>query len=389
MKDNKNDTYGIKEVLGNSKKNIRSYTMIIALLVIWIILGILTKGTFFMPRNLSMLARQTSITGILALGMLLVVITGNIDMSAGSAMGLMGGIAACCQVWYGLGMVPTLLVVIIAGLLIGTWNGLWVSYFRVPAFIVTLGGYLAFRGMLLGLTKSVTIAPMSNEFKAIGQGYLPMWVGWIAAAILCVYFVFSFLRERRSKIKYGFPVPNMGIVIAKCIGVDALILLFMYVMSLYQGVPVPVAIMLVLAAIFTFITKCTRFGRSIYAIGCNKETAELAGINTKRVLFLVYMIMGAMSGIAGMILTARLNAGTAGAGNMAEMDAIASCVIGGASLAGGVGSIPTSLIGALVMVSLDNGMSLLNTESFWQYIVKGVILIGAVWIDITTKKRSA
>ena len=162
----------------------------------------------------------------------------------------------------------------------------------------------------------------------------------------------------------------------------------MYVMSLYQGVPVPVAVMLVLAGIFTFLTKCTPFGRSVYAIGCSRETAELAGIHTKRILFLVYMIMGAMSGIAGMILTARLNAGTAGAGNMAEMDAIASCVIGGASLAGGVGSIPASLIGALVMVSLDNGMSLLNTESFWQYIVKGVILIGAVWIDITTKKRT-
>ncbi len=372
-----------------NKKKLRSYTMIIALLGIWAILGLLTKGTFFLPRNLSMLVRQTSITGILALGMLLVVITGNIDMSAGSAMGLLGGIAACCQVWYGLGVLPTVLIVIIAGLIIGTWNGIWVAYFKVPAFIVTLGGYLGFRGILLGLTKSVTIAPMSDSFKALGQGYLPMHVGWTAAVILCLYFTYSFLAERRSRKRYGFTVPGMTITAVKCAGVDALIILFMYIMSLYQGVPVPVAIMLVLAGIFTFLTKFTRFGRTIYAIGCNKETAELAGINTKRVLFFVYMIMGAMSGIAGMILTARLNAGTAGAGNMAEMDAIAACVIGGASLQGGAGTIPASLIGALVMVSLDNGMSLLNTESFWQYIVKGLILVVAVWIDITTKKRAA
>ena len=388
MKDKAGNTYGIKEVLEKGRKNIRSYTMILALLIIWLILGILTKGTFFMPRNMSMLVRQTSITGILALGMLLVVITGNIDMSAGSAMGLLGGIAACCQVWYGLGVAPTIFIVLLTGLVIGIWNGFWVAYMKVPAFIVTLGGYLAFRGILIGLTKSVTISPMSETFKSIGQGYLPMWAGWTAALLLCAYAAVAFWRERHSKAKYGFPVPDRKIVLAKCLGVDVLILLFMYVMSLYQGVPVPVAVMLVLAGIFTFLTKCTPFGRSVYAIGCSRETAELAGNHTKRILFLVYMIMGAMSGIAGMILTARLNAGTAGAGNMAEMDAIASCVIGGASLAGGVGSIPASLIGALVMVSLDNGMSLLNTESFWQYIVKGVILIGAVWIDITTKKRT-
>ena len=388
MKNNENNIYGWKEVLHSGKRNIRAYTMVIALLGIWIILGLLTKGTFFLPRNLSMLVRQTSITGILALGMLLVVITGNIDMSVGSAMGLLGGVAACCQVWYEMGLVPTILIVIAGGLLIGCWNGLWVAYMKVPAFIVTLGGYLAFRGVLIGLTKSVTIAPMSDAFKAMGQGYLPMWMGWAAAVFLCLYCIYSVLSERKARMKYHFPVPSAGVILVKCAGIDALILLFMFVMSRYQGEPIPVAVLLVFAGIFTFITKRTQFGRMIYAIGCSKETAELAGINTKRVLFLVYMIMGAMSGIAGIILTARLNAGTASAGEMAEMDAIASCVIGGASLAGGAGSIPASLIGALVMVSLDNGMSLLNTESFWQYIVKGLILIVAVFVDITTKKRA-
>jgi len=388
MRENKGQASG-KELLEKWGKNIRSYTMIIALLVIWLILGVLTKGTFFMPRNLSMLVRQTSITGILALGMLLVVITGNIDMSAGSAMGLLGGIAACLQVWYSFGVLPTILVVVSVGLVIGMWNGTWVAVMKVPAFIVTLGGYLGFRGILIGLTKSVTIAPMSDSFKAIGQGYLPMSIGWIATAIFCIYFVYGTFRERRAKQKYGFQVHRLGITVLKCVGIDCLMLLFMYVMSLYQGVPIPVAILLVLAVIFTFITKRTRFGRCIYAVGCNRETAELAGINTKKILFFVYVIMGSMAGIAGIILTGRLNAGTASAGNMAEMDAIASCVIGGASLSGGLGSIPASLIGALVMASLDNGMSLLNTESFWQYIVKGVILIFAVWIDITTRKRAA
>ena len=390
MKQTNVNTYGFRTVIKNLKNNIRSYTMIIALLAIWCVLAILTNGTFFLPRNLSMLVRQTAGTAVMRLlGMLLVIVTGNIDLSAGSVLGLLGGIAACCQVWYEMSVFMTILVVVVLGVAIGAWQGWWVAYRKVPAFIVTLGGYLAFRGILLGVTKSVTVSPMSDAFKAIGQGYVPAVVGWGIAGAFCIITVISFISDRNAKIRYGFMVPHMAITILKCLAIIALIIVFMGTMSEYQGVPIPVLILLGFAVLIAFIAAKTRFGRSIYAIGCNQEAAELAGMNTKRIVFLVFIIEGVLCGIAGVILTARLNAGSANAGNMAEMDAIAACVIGGASLSGGLGTIPGAVIGALVMCSLDNGMSLMNTENFWQYIVKGLILIIAVYIDIVTKKKSS
>jgi D-xylose transport system permease protein len=383
------NVYGVNQVLKNIKMNIRSYTMIIALLIIWVIMAILTKGTFFTPRNMSMLVRQSSITGVLSIGMLMVIITGNIDLSAGSVLGLLGGIAACTQVWYEFSTVQSIFMVALFGILIGAWHGFCVAYLRVPAFIATLGGYLAFRGVLIGLTKSVTIAPMSPTFKAIGQSYLPNSIGWTIAFVLCVICVIGVFRGRQAKIKYGFDVPNIFITMVNCVGIIAIIGIFMWVMAQYQGIPNPVVILLCLAAVFWFITTKTRFGRSIYAIGCNQEAARLAGIDTKKIVFIVYILMGILAGVAGIILTARLNAGTVSAGNMAEMDAIAACVIGGASLSGGAGAIPSAIVGALVMASLDNGMSLMNTENFWQYIIKGAILIFAVWLDITTKRKTS
>ena len=382
-----NNIYGLAKVLTDLKTNIRSYTMIIALFVIWCILGILTKGVFFMPRNLSMLTRQTAGTGVMTLGMLMIIITGGIDLSAGSILGLLGGIAACAQVWYELPVWLTILLVIVFGILIGVWHGMWIAYLKVPAFVATMGSQLALRGILLGLTKSVTIAPMSDRFKAIGQGYVNPVLSWVIAGIFCVMTVVLLLRKRASRIKYGFEAPSMGVLAIECALIIGLILLFMYILMQYQGVPIPVLILLGLAVVITFVTTKTRFGRSIYAIGCNREASNLAGLNTRRVEFFVYVIEAVFCGISGIILTARLNAGAASAGQNSEMDAIAACVIGGASLSGGAGTVIGAIIGALVMTSLDNGMSLLNTENFWQYIVKGMILLFAVYVDILTKKK--
>ena len=389
MERSENKTYGFGTIIKNLKSNIRSYTMIIALLVIWCILAILTEGIFFMPRNLSMLVRQTAGTAVMALGMLRVSVTGNIDLSGGSTMGLLGGIAACCQVWYELPVVPTVLIVIFFGIVIGAWHGLLIAYLKIPAFIATLGSHLALRGVLLGLTKSVTIAPMSDAFKNIGQGYVVSWLGWTIAIVFSLIALYAIIKDRQSKVKYGFVVPNWGVTLLKCAGIVAIIMAFMVIMSNYRGVPIPVLILLGLAVLVAFLTTKTRFGRSVYAIGCNQEAADLSGINTRKVIFYVYIIEGIMCGISGIILTARLNAGASSAGQNAEMDAIASCVIGGASLSGGLGSVLGAVIGALIMTSLDNGMSLLNTENFWQYIVKGMILVAAVYIDIITKKKSA
>lgn len=388
MNKKETNTYGLGRVLGELKYNVRSYTMIIALVVIWVTLAILTNGTSLSARNLSILFRQTAVTGVLALGMMLVIVTGNIDMSVGSAMGLLGGIAACCQVWYELSVPVTICVVIAFGLLVGAWNGFWVACMKVPAFIVGLSGFLVYRGILIGLTKSASIAPMSESFKVIGQGYVSAKIGWIVCVIACVASVFLVLQNRKNKIKYGIPVPNIWLTVLKCVGVVALICVFMYVMASYQGIPIPVLILLCLAVVFTFVTKKTYFGKCIYAIGCNNEAAQLSGIKTKGVVFITYLIIGLMCALGGIILTSRLNSGTASAGNLAEMDAIAACVIGGASLSGGVGSVPSAIVGALVMASLDNGMSLMNTPSFWQYIIKGLILLVAVYIDIVTKKKA-
>ncbi len=376
-----------KSIFGNFKGNIRSYTMIIALIAIWAIFGCMTEGVFFLPRNLSMLARQTSITAILSIGMVFVIISGNIDLSVGSVMGFCGGVAACLQVWGEVDTVWAVIITIAVGAAIGMWHGFWIAYRQVPAFIVTLGGYMIFRGMLLGLTKSVSIAPLQDSFIAIGQGYLPSVAGWGLAIILGAMAVYTTFKGRASKIKYGIEAPTMKVTVLKAAAIVAFVAVFTIVMNQYQGVPIPVVIVLVLAILMTFVAGKTRYGRSIYAIGCNAEAAQLSGIKDKKIIFVMYVVMGMLAALAGIVLTARLNAATANAGMMAEMDAIAACVIGGASLIGGVGSIPGAVIGALVMASLDNGMSLMNTENFWQYIVKGLILIVAVWIDIASKKK--
>lgn len=377
-----------RSIVGKFKGNIRSYTMIIALIAIWAIFGCMTEGVFFLPRNLSMLARQTSITAILSIGMVFVIISGNIDLSVGSVMGFCGGVAACLQVWSGVDTLWTVLITVAVGAAIGVWHGFWIAYRQVPAFIVTLGGYMIFRGTLLGLTKSVSIAPLQDSFIAIGQGYLPPVVGWVLAAILGIIAILTMQKGRASKIKFEIEAPSIKATVLKMVVVVALVAGFTLIMNQYQGVPIPVVIVLALAILMTFIANKTRFGRSVYAIGCNGEAAQLSGIKNKKIIFVIYVVMGMLAALAGVVLTARLNAATANAGMMSEMDAIAACIIGGASLMGGIGSIPGAVVGALVMASLDNGMSLMNTENFWQYIVKGLILIVAVWIDMANKKKA-
>ena len=371
----------------NLKMNIRTYTMISVLLGIWVILTWITGGTFLSSRNLALLVRQAAVTSVLALGMVLVIVAGNIDLSVGSVLGLCGGIAAMLQVKMGWSTIPAILATMLLGALIGVWQGFWVAYKKVPAFIVTLGGYMIFRGVLLGVTKSVTISLSSPAFKAIGQAYLPKEIGLGLAAVAVAATAIMILKTRASREKYGFSTPPFYQTIFKICIFSVLIIVFTIVMNNYEGIPVPVVILLCLTLIITFVATKTKFGRCVYAIGGNPEAARLSGINIKRITLLIFVIMGLLSSIAGIILTARLNAATISAGTMAEMDAIAACVIGGTSLMGGVGSIPLALIGALVMASLDNGMSLLNTESFWQQIIKGLILVIAVWVDMTTKKK--
>jgi D-xylose transport system permease protein len=329
-----------------------------------------------------------AVVGILAIGMTLVIITGNIDLSVGSVLGAMGGLAAVLHVWNGVGPYMTIFIVLTISIIIGLLQGTIISYLRVPAFIVTLGGLLIFRGVQLGLTKGISIAPFAEPFLVYGQAYIAAPIVWIMAVGASVIMVILSYLRRRSRIKYDFPVSGIGSFIGKNIFLVIAILLVALVLNDYRGLPMQVFMMIVLVIIFTFITEKTTFGRSIYAMGGNFEASLYSGIKVKRNLVLVYAINGLMAGIAGIVITARLNAGTPTAGMNMELDAIASAVIGGTSMSGGVGKVYGAILGALFMASIDNGMSMMNIDAYWQYIVKGIILVTAVWFDIYSSKKS-
>jgi len=368
--------------------NLRNYVMIGALLVVWIIFYYLTDGSFLLSRNISNLVRHMAVVGILGIGMVMVIITGNIDLSVGSVMGALGGLAAVLHVWNGVSPYTTIFIVLALGIVIGSLQGFIISYLKVPAFIVTLGGLLIFRGVQLGLTKGISIAPFADPFLVYGQAYIAPPIVWVIAIGACVALILLDFFKRQARLKYEFTVSSVRAFIVKNVSITVLILFVAFVLNSYRGLPMQVFVMIVLVVIFTFVTQKTTFGRSIYAMGGNYEASFYSGIKVKRNLVIVYAINGLMAGIAGIVITARLNAGTPTAGMNMELDAIASAVIGGASMSGGVGKIYGAVLGALFMASIDNGMSMMNIDAYWQFIVKGIILVFAVWFDIYSSKKS-
>lgn len=368
------------------KLDMQAYTLIIALVLIAVIFGFFTGGEFLSSRNISNLFSQMSVIAVLAIGMTLIIVAGHIDLSVGSLVGLTGGVAAILHVWYDWHTFAVVVAAVVVGAIFGIWQGWWVAYRAVPAFIVTLGGMLIFRGILIGLSKGQTISPMNDSFKAISNSYLPFTIGYILAVVSIGLLIVWTVRNRSKRKSLNLLLPAQLIDYGKVGIYSFFILLATYMLNRYQGIPTPILIVVLLAAVFIFISTKTSFGRYVYAIGGNPEAAALSGINIKRNTLWVFTSMGALAGVAGVILTSRLNAATVNAGNMYELDAIAACVIGGTSLMGGKGKVVGALIGALIMASIDNGMSMMNIETFWQYIVKGLILIIAVWIDIASKK---
>lgn len=357
-------------------------TLLCAIIVIWVFFNQITDGAFISARNISNLFRQMAITGIMASGMVFVIIAGEIDLSVGSLLGLLGGVAAILDYTYHWPLPLTFMAVILLGSLIGAWNGYWVAYLKVPSFIVTLAGLLAFRGVLLGLTKGTTVPVESEGLVAFGQGYLSPLMGYVVAAITFGVLALVTLKNRASRQRYNLSVPPMWQDAGRLAVFAAVILGFTVTLNAYEGFPIPVLVLLVILGLFTFVANRTVFGRRIYSIGSNLEATRLSGINVKFIKLSVFAVMGLMCALAGLTTTARLAAGGPSAGNMGELDAIASCFIGGASSRGGVGTVYGALIGALIMASLDNGMSMLGMDSFWQMIVKGAILLLAVWVDV-------
>lgn len=371
------------------KFNIQSYTLIIALIIIAVLFATLTGGDFLSSRNLSNLFTQMTVISILAIGMTFVIVAAHIDLSVGSLAGLTGGIAAILNVWYDWNTGLVVLAAILVGALLGLWQGWWVAYRAVPAFIVTLGGMLIFRGILIGISKGQTIAPLDPSFKMIAGSYLPYSLGYSIVFIgIILLFTFTW-RNRNKRLQLNLHISSPIVDYGKLVIYSFFLILVTYMLNRYNGLPIPLLIVISLGGIFIFISSKTAFGRSIYAIGGNSEAAALSGINIKKNTLSVFVLMGALAGLAGVILSSRLNAATTSAGDMYELDAIAACVIGGTSLSGGRGNIVGSIIGALIMVSIDNGMSMMNIQTFWQYIVKGLILIIAVWIDIASKNKTS
>ncbi|NVN10638.1 sugar ABC transporter permease [Nguyenibacter vanlangensis] len=362
--------------------------LLVAIAIIWAFFAWQTDGDFLTARNLSNLLRQMAITGMLASGMVFVIISGEIDLSVGSMLGLLGGLAAILDNQYHLPLYVTVPAVLLLGALLGAFNGYWVAYLRIPSFIVTLAGLLAWRGVLLGTTGGVTIAPISPGFVAIAQSYLPRYASYGLGIVVFATLAVSVLRNRAKRAEYGLPVPSMVLDAARLAGYAVAIAAFFGILDAYRGVPLPVLMVLILLGVFTLMARRSVFGRRIYAIGGNLEATRLSGINVQLVKLCVFALMGAMAALAGIATTARLAAGSPSAGSLQELDAIASCIIGGTSMRGGAGTVFGALIGALIMATLDNGMSMQGVDTYWQMIVKGVILLLAVWLDVaTTPKR--
>jgi D-xylose transport system permease protein len=371
-----------------TKVALRAYVMIGVLAAIWLYFHWATNSIFLTPRNLSNLMTQMSVTAILAVGMLMVIVSGNIDLSVGSVLGFAGGAAVYSMTILGYSLPVSIAIAIVIALAIGVFHGALTAYLNIPAFIVTLGGLLAWRGAVKGLLSGNTVPVSSDIYKAIGQKSLPPEYGWILAALAIAFLLFMAFRRARSVKDYGFGEARYASEFAKAIIPVIGVIGFIWVMNSAEGVPIPVLILLAVALIGAFLTNSTVFGRYLYAIGGNAEAARLSGINNRRNVLKVFGLLGALTGIAAVVYTARQGAASPDAGTLKELDAIAACVIGGASLVGGRGTIFGACLGALIMATLDNGMSLLNVRDFMQDIVKGSILVAAVGLDMMGRKQS-
>lgn len=378
------------------KDNIRQYVMYIALVVIFTLFTIMTNGTFITGSNISNLIKQSGYVAILAIGMTLVLIIVNIDLSVGYVAGFTGAIAAALMskiVWPGIQLNSWLaiIVVLFIGLLIGLYQGFLIAYLKIPAFVTTLAGMFIFRGLLsLTTEKSGTIIVTDETFNKIGNGFIakdyPI-VTYIIGILITISIIISQVIKRKDKIKYKFDVCSMPIFILGMLLATSIVMGISDVLAKNNGIPWVAVIVTVVFLIYNYILNRTALGRYIYGIGGNAQAAELSGVNVRRVMLFCFCSMSVLAALAGVVYTSRIQAATPTAGLAFEMDAIASAYIGGVAVSGGVGKLPNTLVGALVIMSLTNGMNLMGIGISYQYIVKGVIFIVAVAFDVMNKKK--
>ena len=396
MGETKKESIG-KELGSLIKTNIRDYMMYIALIIIMGFFSYKTNGGFMQARNLSNLINQAGYVAVLAIGMTVILILKQIDLSVGYVAGFSGAIAAILLTKHGVNVWLTILIVLAVGLIIGTYQGVIVTYLGVPAFVTTLAGMFMFRGLLsLSLQESGTIIVSDATFNALSNGFIPdlpdgneqfhiltLLIGIVAVGLV----IYSQIKARRNKIKYNFKVTSTPIFLTGLVFVSVIIMAIVLVLAKYQGIPWTAVIVGVVLFAYNFMLNKTPLGRYIYGMGGNEQAAELSGVNTKKVYMFAFMSMGTLAALAGILYTSRLQSATPTAGLAFEMDAIASSYIGGVAVSGGIGKVTNTIIGALVIMSLTNGMNLMGVDISFQYIVKGIIFIIAVAFDIRTRKK--
>ena len=388
------------------KNSLRDYGLLGSLLVIMAFFEFMTGGVLLAPVNITNLVLQNSYIVVMALGMLLIIVGGNIDLSVGSIVGFVGAIAATMMVDYHMSWGLVVGLSLLLGAAIGAAQGYFVAFARIPSFIVTLGGMLIFRGLTGNILLGQFVGPFPKDFQAISSGFIPdfltgflgdglifganfrwtsMLIGVVGAALLIV----TSARRWRNEKTHSTETEPFALFVGKNAIFAILILGLSYLLASYRGLPNVLVIMGVLILLYTFVTTRMTIGRRIYALGGNRLAAQLSGIRTERLIFLTFVNMGVLAGLAGLIVAARLNSATPSAGNSFELDVIAASFIGGASASGGVGKVLGVVIGAFVMGVMNNGMSILGIGIYWQYVVKGIVLLSAVYVDVYQKNHSA
>ncbi|MDR2953179.1 MAG: sugar ABC transporter permease [Treponema sp.] len=384
------------------KKNARQYGMVFALAAAMILLGIMTNGIFFRPVNLTNLVLQNSYVLILAVGMLLCTITGNVDLSVGSVICFVGAVCGVMIVDMHVNPILTMFVAVMMGAVIGMWQGFWIAFVNVPPFIATLAGMLIFRGLGQVILSGQTKAPFPREFQVISSGYIPDPLGGlsiggvtlhlfsivIGLVIIGLIIVNEILKRKKQK-EYNFDILPVSIWIVKVTAIAAVLMAFTIVFALYRGFPNILIVLGILIIAYQFVASKTVQGRHIYALGGNAKAAKLSGVKTEWVMFWIYTNMAVLAAVAAVVFSARLNAATPKAGQGFELDAIAACYVGGAAVTGGIGSVIGAVVGGLFIGVLNNGMSILGVSTDWQQSIKGFVLLAAVAFDLYSKRRTS
>ncbi|SDQ16444.1 multiple monosaccharide ABC transporter permease [Quadrisphaera sp. DSM 44207] len=387
---------GTSDLKGLFTRNLRTSGIYIAFVAIVALFTVLTDGVLLSPINITNIVLQYSYILVLAIGMVIVIIAGHIDLSVGSVAGLAGAASAVLVIQQGVPWWLGVVAAIVVGLVVGAWQGFWVAYVGIPAFIVTLAGMLLFRGMTQQVLGNVSLSPFPAEYQQVASGFLNGLLGGsgydaftllVAALAVAAYAVMSF-RTRQAKVRYQQVVESFPLFALKIVLVGAVVMAFAWQLAHSRGLPIVLIILAVLIIAYSLVTRGTVFGRQVYAIGGNLSAAQLSGVNVRKVNFWIFVNMGFLAAVAGVIFSSRSNGAQPNAGNMFELDAIAAAFIGGAAVTGGVGTVVGAMVGGLIMAVMSNGMQLLNVEQPTQSIIRGLVLLLAVAFDVYTKRRA-